>query len=70
MKVVVVSKDVGAWENGAKAQFTLKYSPTRPKTRLQKRRLWVGGSCWGIGTEFKLATKTWVRKENSSYKFS
>jgi len=39
MKVVVVSKDVGAWENGAKAQFTLKYSPTRPKTRLQKRRL-------------------------------
>jgi hypothetical protein len=39
VKVKVVLKDMGARENGAKAWVVLKYSPTRPRTRLQKKRL-------------------------------
>jgi len=32
MKTKVVSKDMGALKNGAKAQVVLKYSPTSPRT--------------------------------------
>ncbi len=41
MRVEVVSKDMGVGENGAKAQVALAYSLTRPKIKLQKRRLWI-----------------------------
>jgi hypothetical protein len=39
MRIKVVSKDVHAKENGAKAWVVLKYSHARPKTKLQKRHL-------------------------------
>jgi hypothetical protein len=34
MRVKVVSKDVGAGKNGAKAQATQKCSPAQPKVKL------------------------------------
>jgi len=36
VRVEVVSKDVGVNKNGAKAHAIRKYSPTRPRTKLQK----------------------------------
>jgi hypothetical protein len=39
VKVEVVSEDMGIRENGAKAWVVLKYSPTCPKTRLQRKHL-------------------------------
>jgi len=70
VKVEVVFKDVGARKNGAKAWATREYSPTRPRVKLCNKRLWVGGSCWGKGMEFKLAEKAWAHKKNSFCKFS
>jgi hypothetical protein len=39
VKIEVVSKDVGARENGAKARVTQKYSLARPNITLQKKCL-------------------------------
>jgi len=66
----MVLKDVGVRKNNAKAWSTRKYSVTCPRIKLWNKCLWVGGSCWGRGIEFELATKTWARKINSSCKFS
>jgi hypothetical protein len=59
-------------ENGAKAQAIQEYSPSWPKVKLQNKRLWIGGSCWGKGIliKFELTNKTWACKKNSSCKFS
>jgi hypothetical protein len=39
MKIEVVSKDMGAWGNGAKTQVVRKYSPACTKTKLQRMHL-------------------------------
>jgi hypothetical protein len=39
VRAKVVSKDMGARENGAKAKFVLKYSFTHLRTKLQRRSL-------------------------------
>jgi len=70
MKTEVVSKDMGAKENNAKAWTTQEYSPAYPKAKLWNKRLWIGGSCWGKRIEFELVNKAWAHKKNSSYKFS
>jgi hypothetical protein len=69
MKAEVVSKDVGVWENGAKFWVTREYSPTCPMVKLQSMCLWVGGSCWGKGIEFKLVDKAWAYKKNFHVNF-
>ncbi len=69
MKAEVVSKDMGAGENGAKVWVALEYSFACPRTRLRKRCLRTRGSCWGKGTKFKLVTKAWVCKKNSFISF-
>jgi hypothetical protein len=61
---------MGVGENGAKAQIALKYSPTYPKIRLWRKRLWVGGSGWGKNIELELVAQAWACKEKSSYNFS
>jgi hypothetical protein len=66
MKAEVVSKDVGAEENGAKVWITWKYSLTQPKVKC----LWIWKPCWGKGMELELVDKTWAPQKNSSYKFS
>ncbi len=38
--------------------------------KLRKKRLWIGGSCWGRVTKFEFVAKTWARRKNSIYKFS
>jgi len=57
------TKDMGARENGVRACVVQDYSPTHPRITLQRRHFLFGGSCWVKGIEFKLATKTWVRKK-------
>ncbi len=54
---------MGARENGVRACVVQDYSPTHPRITLQRRHFLFGGSCWVKGIEFKLATKTWVRKK-------
>jgi len=39
MRIEMVLKDVGIGENGSKVQVVLKYSPVRPRIRLQRRHL-------------------------------
>jgi hypothetical protein len=39
MRIKVVSKDVHAKENGAKAWVVLKYSHAHPRTKLRKMHL-------------------------------
>ncbi len=57
------TKDMGARENGVRACVVQDYSPTHPRITLRRRHFLLGGSCWAKGIEFKLATKTWVRKK-------
>jgi hypothetical protein len=57
MKVKVVSKDVGAEENGVKMWDVQKYSLMLLKLKLHEKYLWVRGSCWGRGINFKLVVK-------------
>jgi hypothetical protein len=45
VKTKVVSKDMSAGENGAKAQIALEYFFAHPKTKLWRRHLWARGSC-------------------------
>jgi len=63
VRVEVVSEDVGVNKNGARAHVVRKYFPTRPRTKLPKKHLWVGGSCWIRGIEFKLVVKAWAYKK-------
>ncbi len=70
MIVEVVLEDMGVGENGAKAWVALEYSLAHPETRLWKRCLWIGGSCWGRGIESKLVAKAWACKKTCSWKFS
>ncbi len=69
-KVKVVSKDVGAKENGNRAWTPWKYYPAHPRIKLWKMHIWPRISCWGRSIEVKLTTKVWSYKKNSSCRFS
>ncbi len=70
MRAKVLLKDVGVRKNNARPWITWKYSVACLRIKLWNKCLWVGGSCWGRGIEFELATKTWAHKINFSCKFS
>ncbi len=70
VRVEVVLEDVGVGKNVAKMCVAWKYYPAHPRTKLLKKCLWVGGSCWARGIDLEFATKVWARKKNSSYRFS
>jgi len=63
MRVEVVLEDVGARENGAKAQTTWEYAYAHLRVNLWNGHLWVGGSCLGKRIELKLIDKAWAYKK-------
>jgi len=69
MRVEVVSEDMDVRENGAKVWVVREYFLACPRTKLLKRCLWVGRSCWGNDTKLEFVAKTWAHKKNSC-KFS
>ncbi len=67
VRAEVVSKDVGAKENGAKTWVVREYSPTHPKVKIWNRHIWIGWQSLGsqqiLFTSFPnhLLKNAWVK---------